>query len=177
MKKSITSITSNQNVHMNKTIKALALTAKIASEYFREQVTQAHILGRSRLRTHLIARQVVMYFLRTHYCQTVKDIGRLMNRDHTTVVHSCQVVRDMLDTSHLNYSDLYTKLVDAMAADEDGVPNAYLMVLPRYADHDKLRADLLRLFNIQTIPHEGTIYDPTETQQVLSDAQRYGAPV
>jgi chromosomal replication initiator protein len=56
------------------------------------------IKGRCRKRKIVKPRQVIMFLLRTKARMNLSDIGDIMNRDHTTVIHSITCVQN--DISH-----------------------------------------------------------------------------
>lgn len=61
-------------------------------------------------------RQVIMYLLRIHTKMTLRDIGEIFQRkyDHTTVLHSCKLVRDMIEVGELNADIIrITNMLDA----------------------------------------------------------------
>jgi len=54
--------------------------------------------GRWRKREVVLARQMVMFLLRTYTSMSLKDVGETFNRDHTTVIYSVDTVKDICDT-------------------------------------------------------------------------------
>tara|TARA_R110002051_G_scaffold273511_1_gene334147 strand:- start:59 stop:415 length:357 start_codon:yes stop_codon:yes gene_type:complete len=57
--------------------------------------TKKEIIGQSRKRHLVEARQICFYILRKHYDLTFKRIGELFdNRDHSTILHGCERHRD-----------------------------------------------------------------------------------
>ncbi len=70
------------------------VVALVAEQY---HITVADILGKSRARTVAWPRQVVMYLLREETEQSLAQIGvALGGRDHTTIMHGCEQVAEML---------------------------------------------------------------------------------
>lgn len=60
-------------------------------------VTQQNVLSRSRKREYVIVRQVSMYLAQKHTKMPASRIGQLIgNRDHSTVIHSCDAVAKRL---------------------------------------------------------------------------------
>ena len=57
-----------------------------------------------------IARQLYCYFAYTVQGKTVTLIGKTVNRDHTTVIHSCKRVQDMIDTKDGTYMPYYLEV-------------------------------------------------------------------
>lgn len=61
-----------------------------------ESVYRDNIGEKIRKREVVAARQVAMFFLRKYTDLSLKSIGVIFNgRDHTTVIHSCQTVKDL----------------------------------------------------------------------------------
>lgn len=61
------------------------------------EVTRDELSEHTRRANVVVPRQIVMYLLRTDVGLSFPSIGRLFNRDHTTVIHSCNKVREMID--------------------------------------------------------------------------------
>ncbi|HAZ64470.1 MAG TPA: chromosomal replication initiator protein DnaA [Armatimonadetes bacterium] len=59
----------------------------------------ADILGKSRLKDLVIARQTAMYLCRELLEMSFVEIGALFNRDHSTVMHACTKISGLLATS------------------------------------------------------------------------------
>lgn len=43
-------------------------------------------------------RQIIMYFLLKNTSMTFNAIGKLFNRDHSTVIHSVNTIQNLIDT-------------------------------------------------------------------------------
>jgi chromosomal replication initiator protein len=56
------------------------------------------IKGKCRKRTIVKPRQIIMFLLRTKARMVLSDIGEVMNRDHTTVIHSITCIQN--DITH-----------------------------------------------------------------------------
>ena len=68
-------------------------------------VSESDVTGRSRKREFVIARQIVMYLTQKHTKMPANRIGKLIgNRDHSTVIHSCEQVASHLKTDK-NFTD------------------------------------------------------------------------
>jgi len=61
-------------------------------------VTISELKGKCRKRTIVKPRQVIMFLLRTKARMVLSDIGDVMNRDHTTVIHSITCIQN--DITH-----------------------------------------------------------------------------
>ena len=73
---------------------------KIVCEYF--DVTYEKVLSKTRKREIVQARQITMYLSKAFTKNSLKTIGdHFGGRDHTTVIHSCQTVKDLMDTDTL----------------------------------------------------------------------------
>ena len=64
------------------------------------------IKGKCRKRRIVKPRQVIMFLLRTKARMVLSDIGEVMNRDHTTVIHSITCIQN--DITH-PYDDTLEK--------------------------------------------------------------------
>ncbi len=69
---------------------------KIASYY---GITVEEISGKSKIKNTALARQISMYLLRKLTNLTLEDIGALLNKDHSTVLHAIRRIEDNMSTS------------------------------------------------------------------------------
>jgi len=70
---------------------------KMVCEYF--DVSYEKLLHKTRKREIVQARQITMYLAKAFTKNSLKTIGEHFGgRDHTTVIHSCQTVKDLMDT-------------------------------------------------------------------------------
>jgi chromosomal replication initiator protein len=61
------------------------------------EITEAAIFEKTRKKDVVKPRQVVMYLMREDLHASFPSIGeRLGGRDHTTVIHSCEKVKEMI---------------------------------------------------------------------------------
>lgn len=67
----------------------MAIIANVAK---RHGVTVKQIMGKSRLAEHVEARWAAMRIIHALYGDSSTRIGRLFNRDHTTVLHALRKV-------------------------------------------------------------------------------------
>lgn len=68
----------------------------IVSGYF--HLDPDMLIKKTRKREIVMARQIAMYMLKSKTRLSLKAIGMgFGGRDHTTVIHSCQMVRDLMD--------------------------------------------------------------------------------
>lgn len=67
-------------------------------EYF--DVELELLKGKTRKRPIVLARQLSMYFAKQYTNKSLKSIGdHFGGRDHSTVIHSCQTIKDQMDTN------------------------------------------------------------------------------
>jgi chromosomal replication initiator protein len=70
---------------------------KMVCEYF--DVPYEKLLHKTRKREIVQARQITMFLAKAFTKNSLKTIGEHFGgRDHTTVIHSCQTVKDLMDT-------------------------------------------------------------------------------
>jgi chromosomal replication initiator protein len=70
---------------------------KMVCEYF--DVAYEKLLAKTRKREIVQARQITMFLAKSFTKNSLKTIGEHFGgRDHTTVIHSCQTVKDLMDT-------------------------------------------------------------------------------
>ena len=73
---------------------------KMVCEYF--DVPYDKLLHKTRKREIVQARQITMYLAKAFTKNSLKTIGEHFGgRDHTTVIHSCQTVKDLMDTDSI----------------------------------------------------------------------------
>ena len=73
---------------------------KMVCEYF--DVSYDKLLQKTRKREIVQARQITMYLAKAFTKTSLKTIGEHFGgRDHTTVIHSCQTVKDLMDTDSI----------------------------------------------------------------------------
>lgn len=60
------------------------------------RIKQRDLYGRTKLRQVTIPRQVAFYLAYKHSGLSMSAIGRLVNRDHTTIMHGCQQIEHYL---------------------------------------------------------------------------------
>lgn len=60
------------------------------------QVTPEQIKSKVRYRHIVDARHIYCYIMRKKFCVTSVGIGKEINRDHATVLHSCNLVAGLL---------------------------------------------------------------------------------
>ena len=76
-------------VGVPKTVSSGMITEFVGSQF---RVSVQDMQSRSRKKAITFPRQVAMYLCRKHTQETLADIGKVFNRDHSTVLHSIKVV-------------------------------------------------------------------------------------
>jgi len=75
------------------------------------KITVEKVMEVSRKKVVCEARQVIMFIIRLRLKFVLTDIGKLFNKDHTTVIHSLQAVQKMLDTNYLPADHIIYKYI------------------------------------------------------------------
>ena len=73
-------------------------------------IKREHILGRRRLRRYADARQMAMQIVRQSTKLNLTDIGRLFDRDHSTVIHAINSVKNLISISG-DYRDEFNHIL------------------------------------------------------------------
>ena len=63
------------------------------------EVSESLLLGKSRKAEIAEARQVLAFCLKNKFYFSFAAIGRMLNCDHTTIMHSCKKIEDLLLTN------------------------------------------------------------------------------
>lgn len=75
-------------------------------------LTHAQIKGKCRVRGYIKGRFISMYLLRKRTGLTLKEIGRMFHRDHTSIIHACQTIDEVLSLRYENdYQDEIKRLM------------------------------------------------------------------
>jgi chromosomal replication initiator protein len=94
-----------QNINKEITVEFIT---NLVAEYFKVPLDK--LQGGTRKRNIVIARQLSMYLAKNMTNASLKAIGEnLGGRDHSTVIHSCKAVQDLMDTD-LIFKDTVTDL-------------------------------------------------------------------
>jgi chromosomal replication initiator protein len=89
----------------NNTIKSIVFN-EVRNEY---GLSISHIRNKTRISYVREARQVFTQLMRECSSMSTTEIGRLVNRDHSTVIATTKAVRRELDTNAL-YRNRYSKM-------------------------------------------------------------------
>jgi chromosomal replication initiator protein len=72
--------------------------------------------GKCRKREYVMPRQIIMYLLVNYTDMTYLNIGKLFNKDHTTVIHSKDTVKDLIsvdDYMRLRVEELRKQIAES----------------------------------------------------------------
>lgn len=61
-------------------------------------IDRAQMYGRTRRREIVYPRQIIMFLTREHTNYSHMRVGMKYNKDHTTVIHSIQTIKDLIQT-------------------------------------------------------------------------------
>jgi chromosomal replication initiator protein len=76
-------------------------------------LTIAQVKGKCRVRGYVKARFVAIYIIRKRTGLTLKEIGRLFHRDHTSIIHAVQTIEEVLSLRFDNdYQEEIKKLME-----------------------------------------------------------------
>jgi len=89
-------------------MKALDLIAAVADRF---DLTSADLIGRSRMRVVVEARQAAAWVLRRAYPSlALADIGHLLDRDHTTIIYSISQIEKRIAGDPVLRAELHSLL-------------------------------------------------------------------
>lgn len=74
-------------------------------------VTVEQMKGRIRKFEYVLARHTAMYFINKSCHESTVATGKMFNRDHTSVIHAIQHVRDMSEIKHQKYIVLIDQIL------------------------------------------------------------------
>ena len=61
-------------------------------------VSFTNMIEKDRKTTIREARQIAQYLIRKHTTMSFTEIGHLFKKDHSSIIHSCKVVPDLIET-------------------------------------------------------------------------------
>ena len=100
-------------------VKAFYYCVDLACEYF--LISKESFFSSSRKQDLVSARQIVAYIMRYKYRMSATEIGKRMNRDHATSIHSCKVVTNYLETNDEQTINAYTFISSKMDEMEEKI--------------------------------------------------------
>jgi chromosomal replication initiator protein len=62
-------------------------------------VERKKIFGKSRKKNVVLARQVFIYILKNDFGRSITEIGKLINRTHSTVIHSLKKIEKSISSN------------------------------------------------------------------------------
>lgn len=74
------------------------IVAVVAQHY---NVKLEEIKGHSRVNKISFCRQVIIFFLRRYTQMSLKEVGRMLNKDHTTAVYAVRRISDLMETDEI----------------------------------------------------------------------------
>lgn len=77
-------------------------------------VSVEKIKSKDRFRSIVVVRQIYCYIARKYFCYTLLEIGKSVNRDHTSVIHSCELIETMLQLKDPLITQLYEKVMEKL---------------------------------------------------------------
>lgn len=84
------------------------------------------ISKKTRKRKILLPRQLAQSLMKEFTALNLSEIAKYFKQDHTTVIHSCKTIQDLVDTGHFISSDLKVikeQLNDCIENVNNGVQN------------------------------------------------------
>lgn len=92
------------NVKPNRGVSVEEIVRRIAQYY---EVAEKSIYEKTRKKEVVKPRQIIMYILREEFAVSYPSIGeKLGGRDHTTVIHSCEKIKEEMKTNNALESEL-----------------------------------------------------------------------
>jgi len=72
----------------------------VVCKYF--DVPESYVMSHSRLQRYVMPRHIIMYYLTEKAKMSLTNVGKLFNRDHTTIIHAKNAVITQLRMSFDN---------------------------------------------------------------------------
>lgn len=91
---SVSKITGNGT----ESIQSITVTKIIDSVTKVTGVSFTNMIEKDRKTTIREARQIAQYLIRKHTTMSFTEIGHLFKKDHSSIIHSCKVVPDLIET-------------------------------------------------------------------------------
>ena len=108
------SYTGNKRHEPNQKFVSVEKIIKVITDHY--GIPMASLIIRCRKREIVNCRQVMMWFLTKYTQLSLKSIGEMFgDKDHTTVIHSCQTIDDRIDSDDRVYyeiEELTSKLLE-----------------------------------------------------------------
>lgn len=79
---------------------------------FKYSVTFEELVSQNRTPKLVFARHLCMFLLYTQAKINCKEVGRILHRDHTTVIHARQSILNYIETNSLNKREEIHKMIN-----------------------------------------------------------------
>jgi chromosomal replication initiation ATPase DnaA len=84
-------------------------TALIVAEMNKVHINDLFSISRKRANVDARIQMVALYFI--YFSYTLSAIGRIMDKDHSTIIHNVRVNQDLLDTN-INYKTRFYNIIN-----------------------------------------------------------------
>jgi len=123
-------------------------TALIVAEMNKVHINDLFSISRKRANVDARLQMVALYFIYFNY--TLSAIGKIMDKDHSTIIHNIRVNQDLLDTN-INYKTRFYNII-----------NKCKLVMPEIYDInlDNLESNEIE-FQLKTIKRQFKTYQKT----------------
>jgi len=123
-------------------------TALIVAEMNKVHINDLFSISRKRANVDARLQIIALYFIYFNY--TLSAIGRIMDKDHSTIIHNIRVNQDLLDTN-INYKTRFYNII-----------NKCKLVMPEIYDInlDNLESNEIE-FQLKTIKRQFKTYQKT----------------
>ena len=74
--------------------KAMAILTEVCRHY---DVSVHDVMGKCRRGEYIFPRHFAMYYVRQYTSLSLSEIGRMVGKDHATVLHSIRTVNDLIE--------------------------------------------------------------------------------
>ena len=102
----------NPITKMNKNVEMVEILQKVCDV---TGIMPHDIFTPTRKREVVIARQLFCYVTMTHYTFTWVAIGKFLNRDHSTIIHSVKTYADYLQMKYKQETEFYEQTKNALS--------------------------------------------------------------
>ena len=118
---------------------------KVISEAAKVDIDK--IMGKERFRPYMIPRQLLCYYLRKKYFMTLQDIGKVIDKHHSSVIHSIAVIENMISINDPETINLMALIDQQLTANEPQQAKKIVLNIPCGVDafdiYDFLTANLV----------------------------------
>lgn len=125
---------SNESVDLQKASELLSVSSLVTQKVSVEEklidalckvfnITQKEILGKSRKRTVMNAKQVGMFIAKNHFGLSLRQVAELFDRSHPTVSHTIQKVEELVNSGNVAVKNQIDQVVKYLT---DKVSNQFV---------------------------------------------------